>query len=72
VWVNAKAGLPNPSDDAFLEAKVVDIKPKEIIVVLRQKEDELNPYSFKDYPVPYEDCQKLTYGPHDVSDMVDL
>lgn len=42
------------------------------MVVLRQKEDELNPYSLKDYAVSYEDCQKLTYGAKDVSDMVDL
>jgi hypothetical protein len=64
--------LPNPYGDAFLEAKVVDILPKEIKVVLRQKEDELHPYTLKDFTVSYEDCQKLTYGANDVSDMVDL
>lgn len=34
--------------------------------------DDSNSYSIKEYAVPYDNCQKLTYGPSDVSDMVDL
>jgi myosin heavy subunit len=69
--VVAKANLPNPHQDAFLEAKVSKIEPKEIIVAIREGEEDSS-YSLKEYAVGYEDCQKLTYGQHDVSDMVDL
>ena len=72
MWVNARSNLPNASADAFIEAKVTNIIPKEIMVVLKQGEEESAGYTLREYGVPYEDCQKLTYGQHDVSDMVDL
>lgn len=51
---------------------MVNITAKEIQVNLRQVDEEGLSYDSKQYSVPYEDCQKLTYGANDVSDMVDL
>jgi hypothetical protein len=72
IWVTAKPAFTNPSKDAFLEARVVAIAPKEITIALRQVEEEGIHYDSRQLTVAYEDCQKLTYGPSDVPDMVDL
>lgn len=72
IWVTAKPNFHNPSKDAFLEAKVIAIAPKEITISLRQPEEEGIVYDNKQFNVAYEDCQKLTYGACDVADMVDL
>lgn len=72
IWVTAKPAFANPSNDAFLEACVVGISPKEIAINLRQGEEEGVHYDCRPHAVAYEDCQKLTYGPSDVPDMVDL
>jgi hypothetical protein len=51
---------------------VVGINAKEIMINLRQGEEEGIHYDSRQHSVGYEDCQKLTYGPSDVADMVDL
>jgi myosin heavy subunit len=70
--VTAKNNFANPSKDAFLEARVVGIGIKEITITLRQSEEEGISYESRQHGVAYEDCQKLTYGPTEVADMVDL
>lgn len=72
IWVTAKPTFANPTKDAFLEARVVGISTKEITISLRQGEEESIHYDSRQHTVGYEDCQKLTYGPSDVADMVDL
>lgn len=54
--------MMNPSEDTFLEGKVVEIHKKDAIISINQLE----------HRVQLEDCLKLTYGAIDVADMVDL
>ena len=55
---------PNPYEDAFLEGKVLDHTEKEVIIDLVDAE--------KTVRAPIDHVLKLTYGPNDVADMVDL
>lgn len=64
VWVKALPQYPNPYEDAFLEGKVADISDKEVTIDLAESETRVK--------APIENVLKLTYGPNDVSDMVDL
>lgn len=51
--MTAKPNLPNPNADAFLEAKVVSIHPKEIHVSLGCRTDEGLVYDTTTHKVPY-------------------
>lgn len=64
VWVQSMPQYPNPDEDAFLEAKVVDNNEKEVTVDLVD--------SMQRVKAPIQNVLKLTYGPNDVADMVDL
>jgi hypothetical protein len=55
---------PNQFQDAFLEGKVIDFDHKEAAIDLTDSSTRVKS--------SLHGILKLTYGPHDVSDMVDL
>lgn len=64
VWVQSLPSYPNPFEDAFLEGKVVDHNTKEVVIGLVDADQVVK--------APINNVLKLTYGPNDVADMVDL
>ena len=64
MWVQSLPSYPNPFEDAFLEGQLVDNNDKEVTIDLVD--------SMQRVKAPMQNVLKLTYGPNDVADMVDL